>query len=184
MKINLMKINLDQWIITKTQPYSTIVEFGCGLGLRLRILPKNKLRIGIDASPKYLDANHMDYDKVCGDMREYRDLLEPEILERDNKCAMFIDSIEHITEEDAFKLVEQMKEDFECIIFMIPEGNHPQDKDLLGYGEHSLQTHRSTWDKDLVTKLGVDEILIDPTFHANTEGKDSGCIFAVWTKDE
>lgn len=174
-------MNLAEWINNNTYDCHTVVEFGSMFFEQLRYVNGNvKKKVGIEIHQPYIDrANNLDCIKILGDIRHFKELISPE----DMDCAMFIDSLEHLSKEDAVDLMGRVMANFNKVILMVPEGNHPQNKDIFEMGADEYQTHKSTWTAEDVKALGFNEILVDPNFHANTGGgKDSGCIFAIWSK--
>jgi hypothetical protein len=99
-------------------------------------------------------------------------------------CAMFIDTLEHITREEAFELIGRVMNSFNKVILMIPEGKYALEKDVTGLGADYYQTHRSTWYEKDIKELGFTTIEVDHNFHEGAGFENTGCIFAVWSKDE
>jgi hypothetical protein len=179
MKINTHKVDLNSWIRWATTGSQTVVEFGAMFFDKLACVAAPK-KIGIEIWEPYIrDAKYHECQKIHGDFTIFESLIE----DKDLDCAMFIDTLEHINREDAFELMSRVMNKFNKVILMIPEGNHPMDEDVTGYEAHTYQTHRSTWyAKDLIDLGFLEEkITLDPTFHS-TEGRDTGCLFAVWSK--
>tara|TARA_R110000787_G_scaffold102000_4_gene207770 strand:- start:1388 stop:1924 length:537 start_codon:yes stop_codon:yes gene_type:complete len=178
MAINIHKVDLNSWIRWATTESQTVVEFGSMFFERLEHVNGN--RIGIEIYKPYIDAARFhECTKIQGDFRYFESLVS----EDDMDCAMFVDSLEHITREEAFSLMSRVMDKFNKVIIMIPEGNHPMEQDETGYGGHEWQTHRSTWNAQDLVELGFEEkeITLDPGFHNHPE-RDTGCLFAVWSK--
>lgn len=77
------------------------------------------------------------------------------------------------------------KLDFNKILLMVPEDEHPQHEDVTGFGGDIYQTHRSTWFVKDIKNLGFQNIIYDPSFTTPQNGdgiKTGGCIFAIWNK--
>jgi len=171
---------LNNWINEETKNSNTVLELGAGFFDRLGKVNSNvKKRIGIEIWQPYIDnAKYHNCIKINGSVFDYTSLVDRE----DFDTAMIIDVLEHFDESDGIKLIESLKNDFNKIILMIPEGDHPQDKDVTGYGAHEYQKHRSTWfAKDVLDKLKFDQVTLFKNFHSQV-GKDTGCVFAVWYK--
>lgn len=181
MEINKAKVNLSQWIYMNTLGQTSVVEFGAMFFDKLACVAAPK-KIGIEIWEPYIrDAKCQECQKIHGDFTIFESLIG----DKDLDCAMFIDTLEHINREDAFELMSRVMNNFNKVILMIPEGNHPMDEDVTGYEAHTYQTHRSTrYAKDLIDLGFLEEkIILDPTFHS-TEGRDTGCLFAVWDNNE
>ena len=185
-----MRTNLQDWILTETRGCETVVEFGAGSFRRLEgVHPSVKRRVGIEISQVYIDAS-LDMKntlKIKGDMREFERLLP--IASRDPlgsvyDCAMFIDSLEHLTKIDGIDIMAKVMLFFKKVILMIPEGIHPQTTDVSGHGQHEYQTHRSTWFEKDIRAMGFEDVIVDEEFHKGAIGKADGCIFAVWNKEK
>jgi hypothetical protein len=175
-------VALGKWISESTAGCSCVVEFGAGFFDKLAHVNPAVEKIGIEIWPTYLDkAKFQGAKKILGDFRNYEDYIDVSKMD----CALFVDSLEHIVREEALELMERVKKSFNKVVLMIPEGSHPQEKDLTGHGAHDPQTHRSSWEVCDIEAMGFQEVIVDPVFHAGAGGgKDSGCIFAVWTKDK
>ena len=94
---------------------------------------------------------------------------------------MLVDIIEHFEMNVGYKLIDDLKQDFNKILLMLPEGKHPQEKDVTGFDAHEYQKHRSFWYVKDIEKLEFTENYLDENFHTEP-GKDSGCYFGVWEK--
>jgi hypothetical protein len=184
MAINIIKRDLEQtkflnqWINEKTNGSNVVLELGAGFFDRLQHVNGGVTkRIGIEIWQPYIDnAKFNGCIKIKGDVFDYDKLVD----RSDFDTVMIIDVLEHFNKDDAFKLLDRLKSDFNKILLMIPEGSHPQETDVTGFGAHEYQKHRSTWSRYEFESL-FDEVLVDENFHEQ-EGKDSGCIFATWIK--
>jgi len=166
------------WLGKETEGFDVAIEFGAGFFNRLNSV-NCPLKVGIELFEPYIrNATCVDCIKVCGDMRRYRELL-PSL--RGSKVAMFIDSLEHLRKKDAIELIGKVKEDFDKIVLMVPNGNIEQHIDVTGFGNHKGQTHRSRWFEDDLLRLGFDGF-VDNEFHKDK--KDKRCYFVVWSKYE
>lgn len=171
---------LEKWIYDSTCDCESVVEFGAGFFEQLKhVNPSVKNKIGIEFSKKYIkNALYDDCIKIEGDMRDFESLVPDTFYD----CALFVDSLEHLDKDDAIKLVNKCKDKFNRIAIMIPEGNHPQSKDVTGHNEHFLQTHRSVWQLSDFTKMGFSGILISDYHKESVNSK--GAIFAIWFKND
>lgn len=177
--VTTKSMNLSMWINQSTANTNTVVEFGSMFFDKL-MYTASPNKIGIEIHQPYIDnSTFHDCKKISGDFRNFEELVDKSEMD----CAMFIDTLEHITREEAFELMGRVMKNFNRVILMIPEGNHPMDEDVTGHEGHEWQTHRSTWyAKDLI-ELGFheDNIILDPVFHSEP-GRDTGCLFATWSK--
>lgn len=179
-----MSQTLKDWIFTSTKNCETVVEFGAGFFGKLTLVhPAVKRRIGIEASQVYIDASpdRPKIEKIKGDMREFERLLPNYYSVYD--CAMFIDSLEHLTRKNALDLMSRVMILFNRVILMIPEGIHIQESDATGHNQYKLQKHRSIWYEKDIKAMGFKDIIIDADFHKGKADKANGCIFAVWQRD-
>lgn len=169
-------MNLDAWIASNTADTNTTVEFGSMFFERL-IQVRSKKKIGIEIHKPYIDnAKFHECQKIQGDFRKFETLVSPD----DMDVALFVDTLEHITREDAFDLMSRVMSKFNKVLLMIPEGEHILNKDVFNMGADTHQTHRSTWFSDDVRALGFTNIQVDPMYHRGSPSP--GCIFAVWLK--
>ena len=167
---------LKNWVSTNTENCTTVVELGAGFFDRLEFVhPSVEHRVGIELWAPYIaNAKYHHCVKIHGDIRQYRLLLTRNHFD----CALIIDVLEHLEQQDALTLIDNLQHDFRKILLMVPEGVHPQDTDVTGFGAHELQTHRSWWYSSTLEDLGFDVVQYD-NFH-NIAGKPLGCLFAVW----
>ena len=175
-------MKLKDWIFESTKDCEAVVEFGAGFFSRLKAVSDDvKYKIGIEISEVYIEQA-VDFGglKIQGDMREFESYIADDLRD----CAMFIDSLEHLTRKDAFNLVLRVQKHFNRIILMVPEGDHPQLSDVTGNGQHEFQKHRSTWHVKDIEKMGFQKIRVDADFHKGVIGKADGCIFATWRKND
>ena len=167
-----------KWLWENTEDCTAVVEFGAGFFQQLSRVHKNvRYRVGIEVyKPYHVNAKFTKCLMVLADMRDF----DKHLKEKHYDCAMFVDSLEHLTMEDAKTLMKRVQAKFRKVLLMIPEGEHPQTKDVTGHGGHAEQTHRSTWCKEDVEALGFQDVYLDPKFHRGV----AGCIFAVWERDK
>ena len=188
-----MKINLElavgipmlgDWIKQNTEGSKTIVEFGAMYFDKLDHTSPEAERIGIEIWRPYIDSSwnkaSSSIKRIQGDFLKFEELIE----EKEMDCAMFIDTLEHISKEQATDLINKVKQKFNKIILFIPKGNHPQTEDVPGHGAHEYQTHRSSWMEKDLEELGFTDIVAHETFHAS-EGpkKNHAAMFAIWERD-
>lgn len=177
--------DLKNWISKETIGAKCVVEFGAGFFEKLAHVRASRL-IGIEAHRAFIDnAVFHDCQKVEGNFLNFEGLLS----EEDMDVAMFIDSLEHVTREEAFDLIRRVQKKFRKIILFIPEGEHHSDHDPYGLGGDYWETHRSTWYESDIRELGFENIRIDSDFHSLRNKKelykkyDTGAIYAVWERD-
>ena len=171
------------WITENSKKQKHLIEFGAGFFQNLQYVPLNKeKKIGIEIWKPYIDnAKYKDCIMIHGDIRNYRNLVDNSLFD----CCMYCDVLEHFDKDTAIELINMNKEDFNKILLMVPEDEHPQTEDVTGYGAHIYQSHKSTWFVEDIKKLGFQKIIYDSTFTAPQEGdgiKTGGCIFAVWER--
>lgn len=187
----IRRINLNQWINEKTINSKSVVELGAMFFEKLKHVSSNvKTRIGIEIWEPYItsEVDHFgvpvfkDCIRIHGSVLDYKNLL----AEYELDTAMIIDVLEHFDKEVAFKLINDLKQDFNKIILMTPAGYFPQDIDHSGFHADEYQKHRSFWYDEDIAKLGFDEVILDTIFHTNPELEankmDTGCWFCVWEK--
>ena len=177
-----MKVNLCGWINGNTAGSSAVVELGAGFFNQLNCVHSSvNKKIGIEIWDSYISsARCQDCIKIKGDLTDFESLIPKE----DMDCAMIIDVLEHFPRSEALTLVKKIKNNFNKFLLMVPEGNHPQEKDTTGHGAHEYQKHRSTWTKLDLEAIGFNEIHLDKDFHEQyDESKDDGCLFATWKKN-
>jgi hypothetical protein len=179
-------INLSTWINENTKNSKSVVELGAGFFNRLsNVHYTTPIKIGIEIWQPYIDnAKYHNCIKIQGDVKDYKLLLKGYELD----TVMIIDVLEHFDKETAFKLIENLKEDFNKILLMLPVGDYIQDKDVTGYGAHIYQTHRSYWyEKDIKT-LNFTNNIIDELFHDDGKRKEmdlpTSCYFGVYEKNK
>ena len=175
-----IKIELPTWIYNNTATSNTVLELGAGFFGRLgEVHPNVTRKIGIEIWEPYIKNSVChDCEKILGDALEYESLVNISDID----TILLVDIIEHFDPETADLLLTKLINQFDKVLLMIPEGNHPQTEDVTGYGAHEYQTHRSTWYSENFKKYNPTEILLDPTFHKDNKLKDTGCLFVTWIK--
>lgn len=181
-------VELDNWIYVNTMGSKCVVELGAGFFYRLACVPQQvPLKIGIEIyEPYVINAKYNDCVKIHGDALKYKELL----LNYDHDSTdlfdtvMIIDVLEHFDKDVGVKLIEDLKNDFNKILLMMPVGKFVQDVDVTGHGGHEYQKHRSYWYEEDIEKLGFTENIYDDRFHITKErvenNEDIGCFFGVW----
>jgi len=178
-----IKFDFLKWLKDETTNCTSVVEFGSMFfGVLSLIHETVKNRIGIEIHKPYIDkATFHNCIKIHGNMKNYRELVDKKYFD----CALFVDSLEHLNEEEAIQLIESCKVDFNKIVLMIPEGLHPQTYDLMNMGAEEYQTHRSVWTLEKLQALNFNCVL-DKHFHEfgdeRDKNKNSGCLFCTWNK--
>jgi hypothetical protein len=167
---------LKWWIRHHTEGYTGVAELGAGYFDKLGYVHSDaRFRAGIElwepcmASPKYTGCQ-----RIHGNFMEYRAYIDPHTF----PCVMMIDALEHVDKSDSDMLIAMMKEDFQKIMLMIPEGEHPQGPE---YG-NKYQSHLSTWHAGDILEYGFQQIIVYPYFHSEP-GKATGAIFACWERN-
>jgi hypothetical protein len=192
MEIIKNTILLNQWINQKTKDSNSVVELGAMFFEKLKHVSSTiKIKIGIEIWEPYIksDVDHFgvpvfeDCIKIHGSILDYKTLLSGYELD----TAMIIDVLEHFDKDIAFDLINNLKQDFNKIILMVPAGYYPQDIDHSGFHADEYQKHRSSWYEEDIRKLGFGEVVLDELFHYNeelaTKKMDTGCWFCVWVKN-
>ena len=179
------KINLSEWISENTKNSKTVVELGAGLFNRLKDVHSSvPIKIGIEIWKPYIDrAIYHDCIKIHGNLKLYRKLLDGYEL----NTVMLIDILEHFEKKEAFKLINNLKQDFNKIILMLPSGKYEQEEDCYNLGADDFQKHRSFWYDEDLEKLEFTENIIDSFFHninGNRQklGLPTSCYFLAWNK--
>jgi hypothetical protein len=191
MEIINKRVNLNNWINLNTINSKTVIELGSMFFEKLsHVSPTVETRVGIEIWEPYLksEVDHFgkpvfkDCIKIHGDVLNYRNLVKDYTFD----TVMIVDVLEHFDKDVAFELINDLKEDFNKIILMVPSGEFPQDVDHSGFGAHEYQKHRSYWYQSDIEKLGFTENVLDAHFHSNPElvanNMDTGCWFCVWVK--
>lgn len=180
----IKKIDKSEWINENTKGSKCVVELGAGFFNRLKSVNSNvKTKIGIEIYKPYIDNSYYhDCIKINGDILDYKELLK----EYEFDTVMIIDVLEHLEKDVAFKLIADLKNDFNKILLDLPLGKYEQHEDTTGFDGHEYQTHRSYWFKEDIEKLKFNINVLDEYHHINSFRKDNnldtGCYFGVWEK--
>jgi hypothetical protein len=179
------KIDLTDWIGNNTSTSKSVVELGAGFfGKLSAVHPNVKLKIGIEIYQPYIDnSTYNDCVKIQGNVIDYKNLLNGYELD----TVLIVDVLEHLEKNVGYAWINNLKNDFNKILLMLPVGEFIQDKDLTGYDNHEYQAHRSYWSINDIETLKFQENKIDPTFHSTYERVinklDTACYFGVWNKN-
>lgn len=174
---------MANWITENTKGSKSVVELGAGFFDKLALVDKDvPTVIGIEIWQPYIDAaKYKDCIMIQGDILKYRKLLKGYDLD----TVMVIDVLEHFDKITGYKLMEDLKKDFNKILFFVPIGKYDQNEDYTGYGAHTYQTHRAYYFKKDMEKLGFEGMYF-PKYHASPERlakkQDTSAFFGVWTK--
>lgn len=150
--------NLWPW---KDDEIESVLDVACGLSLKSKFIPA-KIRVGVDIFEEYF--NHIESDVpyvvVKHDVRKLRDIFMPKSFDLVIAC----DIVEHLEKDESFDMIKQMEEIArKAVIIENPRGFIPQDIDILGYGGHDVQTHRSAWEPTDLEPLGYKCFIRDYT---------------------
>ena len=182
--IAYIRTYLNAWVFYKTIDSKSVVELGAGFFDKLSYVhPNVKTKIGIEIYKPYIDnAKYNDCIKIYGNILDYRRLLVNVELD----TVMIIDVLEHLTKDVGYKLINDLKQDFNKILLMLPIGVYQQHEDTFGMGNVEYQTHRSYWYTYDIDALKFTDNVVDPEFHSTPDRKinnmDTACYFGVWKK--
>jgi len=177
---------IDTFIQQETAGYNGILEMGSMLFDKLGYATCTGPRVGIEIHQPYIDnpkAVAMRASKniiaLHGDMRDFESLIEGYTFD----LCMFSDTIEHLPKEDIVPIIKRCQQLFKKILIFCPEGNCPQNKDVLESGGDLYQTHFSEWSKEDLEELGF-SVYVNPTFHGwvPEAGRVVGALFATWKR--
>lgn len=130
----------------------SILDVACGLALKSKYIPA-KCRVGVDIYDKYfahIEA-HVPYVTIRYDVRHLLDIFQPKSFD----VIIATDIVEHLEKEEALDMISQCEIIAKkAVILETPSGFVPQNIDILGYGGHEFQTHRSGWNQKELEKLG------------------------------
>ncbi|MCX7875603.1 MAG: glycosyltransferase [Melioribacteraceae bacterium] len=94
---------------------------------------------------------------------------------------LMIDVVEHLNEDEGFKLIEEAKKHCTGILFaQIPIGAHPQNEDHWNLNGEYWQTHRTDWDENKIinAKFSLYQIWRD---WYDWDHKDKDLAVAIWS---
>jgi SAM-dependent methyltransferase len=121
----------------------SVLDVACGLSLKSKFLDAD-IRVGVDIYDEYFKHIESDvpYVVVKADVRN----LEEMFVDKSFDVVIALDIIEHLPKHEAVELIHQCERIArKSVILETPLGFIPQDIDILGYGGHEWQTHRSGW---------------------------------------
>jgi hypothetical protein len=125
---------IKEWF--SRQDIKTIVDVGAGAGTYPDLLGDKYEWIGIEAFEPYIKEYNLEdkYDKLILD--DVRDIELPK-----GDCIIFGDVLEHMSKEDASKLLERAERFFEHIVVSIPLGYWPQG----AVNGNEYEVHHAEW---------------------------------------
>lgn len=147
---SLGKSQIAEWIKKNQESVKTILDIGAGSGTYSKLLAKNNLRtgitlVGIEAWEPYVKQYELEslYDKlIVTDARK----LDWELLGKFD-VVFAGDVLEHMTKEEAIKLVNQILDNSKTLIMSIPIVYMPQDE----YEGNPFEVHvKPDWSHDEV----------------------------------
>lgn len=167
---------VGSWIQRETWGYVSALEFGCGVGVYTREIMCS-VRAGIDGfEPYIIEARetpaNVGIEFILGDMRRFEMLVT-----RDYQVALFIDSLEHLTKEDATYLIDRCKTRFDKILLFIPIGDFSQEP----CEGNELQRHLSIWDESDLEEMQM-RFWIKSDLHYTNPIDRQAAAFATWVK--
>lgn len=139
----------------------SVLDVACGLSLKSKYIPA-QIRVGVDIYDEYFKHIESDvpYVTVKYDVRKLNEIFMPKSFDLVIGC----DIIEHLEKDEGFELLRQCEEIArKAVVSENPRGFVPQDIDILGYGGHHWQTHRSAWEPEEFEKLGYTVLTRDYT---------------------
>jgi len=137
--------------VTEGSPLS-VLDVGCGLSLKSKYI-STFVRVGLDIHRPYLEAveSEVPWIPVCADATRLSDLFLPNTFD----LVLLLDLVEHMERDTAVKLMRSAEEIASvAVIVETPNGYLPQDLDILGFGQHSLQTHRCGFEESELRDMG------------------------------
>lgn len=167
---------VSSWVQKETWGYMSGLEFGCGVGVYTREMTC-KVRAGIDGFAPYIDEarstpENEGIEFILGDFRRFESIVQQEY-----QLAMFIDSLEHLTKEDATYLVDRCKQRFDKIVLFVPIGDFSQEP----CEGNELQRHLSVWDETDLEEMQM-RFWIKSDFHYTSPIDRQAAAFATWVK--
>ena len=166
-------------LLAATADCHSAIELGCGRCDNLALL-NCRMKTGVDIYQPYLNAARERWGPVmtflCRDMVDFCQDYYTAGLRSD--AILMIDSFEHLDRDRALIIIPFVKSmAYRRVILFVPEGESPQDTDVMGMGGDEWQQHRSSWAVEDFVREGFDTALW-PDFHA--AGKHA--IFAIWNQ--
>jgi len=130
----------------------TVLDVACGLSLKSKFIDA-KIRVGVDIYEPYFDHIESDvpYVVIKYDVRKLEEIFLPNSFD----LVIAIDIIEHLEKHEGLSLIKQCEEIAKkAVIVETPNGYIYQNIDILGFGGHTWQTHRSGWEVRELQDLG------------------------------
>ena len=146
--------NLWPW---KKGEIISILDVACGLSLKSKFIPA-QIRVGVDIFEDYFNhiESNVPYVVIKWDVRKLREIF----ISKSFDLVLVLDIIEHLEKAESLNLLKQCEEIArKAVIVETPRGFIPQNIDILGYGGHEFQTHRSGWEVSELNKLGYRRIV-------------------------
>ena len=173
--------SLNACIDEMTSDCRSVVEYGCMFGDRLATLKTPEYKVGIEVHRPYLQvakSRNPNAIYICADVLEF---ITQHFSFVGVDAIMMLDFLEHLRLEDALKVIDHAKKTARArVIVFVPAGNHPQESDPYRMGGDYWQTHRSTWNGDMLLELDFDAVHL-PKFHRrNGTYVGDGAVFATW----
>ena len=159
----------------------SIVDFGCGSSPITAGTSYDGSRrvIGIDADFHGVECAQKVLEEVWP-LNMVDDLMEIILKVRElprPRVAVFADSLEHVTFEEACEIIEELKREFGIILAFLPEGNtgdNPWDEGFM--------KHRHHWQVvDVYRCFGRKNVFVKYMLEYHGEGKSA--IFVMWADD-
>lgn len=171
--------DLHRHILDQLPPDGLVLDVGAGLAKYHELLvPHCRHLTLVDAHMPYLEDRAIKFPTTelrAGNALEILPTFGPQQYD----LALAIDFLEHLTIEEADYTILLLMRCARKIAVFVPEGNHPQSRDAYGMGGDHWQTHRSTWDAEMLVDLGFTvERWLD--FHAHAAGCDPHALWATW----
>ena len=153
-----------------------VLDLGCGLSFKAQYIDA-VIRVGVDIYPPYLEQARKQittkdpYVLIKANILEVGKLFLP----RSFDLVIILGTLEHLLKRDSLRLLEVAEGiATKAVIIDVPRGYIPQNIDILGFGAHGLQTHRSAWEpldfKELGYKVLVrDYVMSDVKRHTDME---------------
>jgi hypothetical protein len=142
----------------------SILDVACGLSLKSKFID-TATRVGLDLHRPYLEAASEQNPDVCwvpmvGDATKLRTLFLPKTFD----LVLLLDIVEHVDKALALDMIAQAEEIARvAVVIETPRGLIPQNLDILGFGQHHLQTHRCGFEKEELEELGYQVFVRDYT---------------------
>lgn len=136
----------------------SVLDIGCGIGDYLKYTHPRQRVVGVEPHAPYIEKA-----REVAPWAEFVNTDALQFLARNEEqfdCVLLIDVIEHLTEEDAVRMVHLAQRLARRMLFaQIPIGFHPQERDVWNLGGDYWQTHRSTWDEGNIGRLGFTNVI-------------------------